>query len=448
MNRRRGAGAAWRAANMSLWLWPSVAVAVAGALGALLGAQPWGAEPFAEPLFRGDVAAGRAVLTALVGGLVTALSVIFSLAITGLQTVHQQYSPRLLRNFIRDTPTKVTLCVFAGTVAYMLAVLRATPPSDSGEPLPRLAIFVGMLLFLACVGIVAYFAQHITNAIRVHRAMDRVVADTHQALDLAGHAAGGRERVVAGETLPEPLESARVVAAEDTGYVREIDLDRLAEAARSHGASIRLRPMMGDQLIAGTPLAWAWPRDGGRLDADGVAGDVRRAVEIGPDRTQDTDVAYGLRQLVDVAVRAMSPSLNDPYTAVQAIDHMTVLLCRMAREGVPGGVVRDETGAVLVAAPSADLADQVRLAVDQPRRYGAQEPAVAVRLLKLLGDVGVLAPREARDALRSEVERVRAHAEGQASETDDLDPVRDEARAAMASIEGRPPPRGASSVRL
>ena len=159
-------------------------------------------------------------------------------------------------------------------------------------------------------------------------------------------------------------------------------------------------------------------------------------------------MACGLRQLVEVAMRAMSPSLNEPCTAVQAIDHMTVLLVRMAREGVPGGIVRGEGGALLVATPNADLADHIRLAVDQPRRYGAQEPVVAVRFLKLLDEVGALAPEAARPALRSEVERVRAHAEGQAAEIDDPGPVRGEAEAALAAIEGRPLPRGAPSVRL
>lgn len=202
--------------------------------------------------------------------------------------------------------------------------------------------------------------------------------------------------------------------------------------------------MIGDQVVSGTPLAWVWPRrSDDRLPHEAeLRRRINGAVEIG------TDVAYGFRQLVDVAVRAMSPSLNDPYTALQAIDHLTVLLCRLAREGVPSGVRRSADGAVLVAAPGSDLADYVRLATDQPRRYGAQEPAVAVRLLQLLRDVGALAPEDAKPALRAEVKRVLDHAEQQASDTDDLAPVRDAAQAALAWMAGRPQPQEASFVRL
>ena len=439
MNRRRGAAATWRQANMSLWLWPSVVVVVAYAVGALLSAHPFGEGSFAGGLFHAGAGGARTVLTALVGGLVTALSVVFSLTITGLQLVHQQYSPRLLRNFMRDRSAKVTLAVFAGTVAYILAVLRAMPPSDSPEPVPRLAIFGAMLLFMACVGIVAYFAQHITDAIRVHNAMGRVVAETNDGIDRTAKAGSAPAGPAVRDGLPTPGEGGVVVPAGRTGYLQEADLDGLAAFAERGGLTVRLRPMIGDQVVEGTPLAWVWPRAGtdGLPDGDELRRGIKDAVEIGGDRTQDTDVAYGFRQLVDVAVRATSPSLNDPYTAVQAIDHMTVLLCRLAKEGVPDGVRRDANGAVLAAVPGVDLADYVKLACDQTRRYGAQEPAVAARLLKLLRDVGALAPEDAKPMLRAEVGRVLDHA-----------PVEDEAEAALAWIDGRPAPQEASFVRL
>ncbi|WP_181408113.1 DUF2254 domain-containing protein [Pararhizobium mangrovi] len=448
MNRRRGASAALRKVNASLWIWPLVAVAISYVVGIVLSAVPWGPTGFDSVLFRAGPSGARTVLTALVGGLVTALSVIFSLTITGLQTVHQQYSPRLLRNFMRDGATKITLGVFAGTVSYMLAVLRSLPGSDSAEEPPRLAIFFGMFLFLACVGIVAYFAQHITNSIRVQRAMNRVMGDTHYAIDLAQGMTAQHPRAVTREALPHPPAGALVVDIWRNGYVREVDVERLAAFARKTAASVRIRPMIGDYVVAGTPLAWVWSRNGADLDAETVRHALGKTIDIGPDRTEDTDVSYGLRQFVDVAVRAMSPSLNDPYTAIQAIDHMTEIVCRLARDGVPGGIVRDEDGALLVAPPGLDLAGYVQLAVEQPARYGGAEPSVVVRLLQLVRNAAALAPEEARPALREEVERIRRHATDQARNDTDLAPIQEEAEAALAWLDGKVTYPEASPVRL
>lgn len=448
MNRRRGAGAVWRQINMSLWLWPGVAVVVAYVFGLWVSRVQLGSDSIAGTLFQGDGSAGRSILTALVGGLVTALSVIFSLTITGLQLVHQQYSPRLLRNFIRDRSTKVTLGVFAGTVAYILAVLQSFPPSDSPEPVPRLAIFLGMVLFMACVGAVAYFAQHITQSIRVHKTMDRVAEDSRHAIRLSNKAAPAQAHTAIRAPLPQPPDHAVLIDAWRSGYVREIDVTHLADRAGKAGATLRMRPMIGDHVIEGMPLAWYWSRGEGDVDATVMRRELRKAVEIGEDRSEDTDVSYGFRQLVDVAVRAMSPSLNDPYTAIQAIDHMTVLLCGLARSGMPDGVVRDADGALLVAVPGADLADYLRLAIDQPCRYGGGEPAVAVRLLKMLSEVGALAPSEARQAIEAEIDRVSAYASSQMNEHDDLTSVQEEAAAARAALNGQTPVHTSVALRM
>lgn len=448
MNRRRGAGALWRQANMSLWLWPTVAVIVAYLFGLWISRVQLGPDTIAATLFSGDGSTGRSILTALVGGLVTALSVIFSLTITGLQLVHQQYSPRLLRNFIRDRATKVTLGIFAGTVAYLLAVLQSFPPSSSPEPVPRLAIFVGMVLFMACVGAVAYFAQHITQSIRVHKTMDRVSHDSRHAIALSNRAPRSQIHTAIRDPLPEPPAEAVLLDAWRSGYVREIDVEHLADQARGEGATLRMRTMIGDHVVEATPLAWYWSRTGQTVDAVAMRRHLRKAVEIGADRSEDTDVSYGFRQLVDVAVRAMSPSLNDPYTANQAIDHMTVLLCRLARDGLPNGVARDGDGALLVAVPGADLADYVRLAVDQPCRYGGSEPAVVVRLLKMLADVGTLAPTEAHSAIDAEIERVRDYAMDQMNDRDDLASIREEVSAARAALNGQAPVHSSPALRM
>lgn len=432
MNRRRGTRATLRQANMSLWLWPSVAAAAAFGVGVALGSITLGEDSFATTFFKADVSAARAVLAALVGGLVTAFSVVFSLAITALQAVHARYSPRLLRNFMRDSGTKITLGVFAGSVAYMLAVLQQLPASDSSDPVPRLAVVVAMALFMACVGVVAFFTQHITHSIRVHKVMQRVVDECHRSIDLAAHTFSRSSAHSPPDSMTQPADETAitVVAAERSGYVQEIDLDKLADFAKRAGVVLRLAPVIGDQVMAGTPLAWVTPHNANGNESATYHRGVNDHVEVGLDRSMDTDIAYSLRQLVDVAVRAMSPSTNDPYTAMQALDHLTMLLCRLAHEDMADGVRRDRDGTLLVQTPVLGLEAYVRLACDQPRRYGGHEPAVAMRLLKLLRNVASRAPDRMQPALRSEIDRVLEHAERHMTPEDDLDPIRVEAETA------------------
>jgi uncharacterized membrane protein len=435
-----------KSTGTSLWLWPTITVVIAFIVGTILSSTVLGEWASAEVLFFAEANAGRQVLTALVGGLITALSVIFMLTITGLQLVHQQYSPRLLGNFMQDTGTKLTLSVFAGTVAYILAVLRNMPAEDAAEPVPRLAILGGMALFLACVWAVAYFAQHITNSVRVMSAMDRVVRDTHEAVDASRRLA--TDSKISHDEPARPPEKSTVVASTQVGYLQSVDLDALAAAAEEHGVTIRLRPMIGDQIVPNTPLAWVWERTAQGRHVSNLQEGINRAIRVGRDRSLETDVAYGFRQLIDVAVRAMSPGINDPYTAVQAIDHLTVLLARLAREGVPRFVRYDDDGAVLVAAPSPDLFTYLSLVCDQVRRYGGQEPVVAVRLMKMLRDVSASAPDEVQPRLRAEVERLLEHAEKNAKETDDLEPVRAEAKTALEWIDGNIAAEETTFVRL
>lgn len=424
---------------------------VAFMVGTLLSSGPFTGKLADGWMFEAGASGGRALLTALVGGLVTALSVVFSLTITGLQTVHQQYSPRLLRNFVRDRGTKLTLGVFAGTVAYLLAVLRSMPPADSGEPVPRVAILGGMVLFMACVGVVAYFAQHITNSVRVHDVMQRVVTETRQAFDRALRTAelGVRRSAVLGP-LPEPGGNALPIVAHRTGYLHDVDLDTLARVAEETGCGVRLRVAVGELVLEGTTLAFVWPlpRFAASIDTEIWGQALCSACAFGPSRSEDVDVAYGFRQLVDVAVRAMSPSLNDPYTAMQAIDHLTVLTCDIARRGVPNNVLQFADHHVLVAVPSLDLIDYVRLACDQPRRYGVQEPAVAVRLLGLIRDVATHAHPDANKALHHELERIEQHARRAAEVGADLSPVEAAADAARAAISGARSMQDASHVRM
>jgi len=182
-----------------------------------------------------------------------------------------------------------------------------------------------------------------------------------------------------------PITSAR------SGYVQVVRPGRLLSQAAVHGVRVRLRPRVGEHVVAGTTLAWIWhgsPRDPAP-DPGAFSPVLHAGVRIGFERTLEQDAAFGIRQLVDVACKALSPAINDPYTAVQAIDHLSVIFCALARRPLGNHVVRHDSGA-LVIVPGRRFPEYLAVMCGLIRRYGAREPTVAHALLRLLNNCAAM----------------------------------------------------------
>ena len=194
-------------------------------------------------------------------------------------------------------------------------------------------------------------------------------------------------------------------------------LDTLADAAIRHGVALRLAPAVGVHVTAGTTFGWAWPvDDSAHLDdeeeVEALARAVHGGIHLGVDRSLDEDVAFGIRQLVDIAARALSPGVNDPTSAVAAIDAMAVVCSELARSPSPIAVRRDAEGRVRAGASMSTFGELLALACDQPRRYGRGEPALLTALLRMLTDVAETARDDGRiDAVRTQIDATVAQAE-------------------------------------
>src|SRR5262249_27916874 len=187
------------------------------------------------------------------------------------------------------------------------------------------------------------------------------------------------------QDAPEVPEWAVPVASQRSGYVQSVRPGRLLAVAAGHGVCLRLRPRVGEHVVAGTTLAWIWaasPRDPSP-DPRVFAPVLREGVRIGFERTLEQDAALGIRQLVDVACKARSPAVNAPYTAVQAVDHLSVIFCALAQRPLGNHVARDGSGAVIV--PGRRFPEYLATMCGLIRRYGSREPTVAYALLRLLG---------------------------------------------------------------
>lgn len=407
--------------RQSLWFLPATAVVAALAVGFALGrlVSPPGGE-LDWLLFSGDNDSARGLLSTLLGAFVTVTGVVFSLTIVALQIASQQFSPRLLRTFLRNRGTQAALGVFLATCAYLTAVLQALP-TDAGD-VPRVAVTLAMLLSLCSLGTLVYFIHHITRSIRVEAIMLGVERETIAAIRAVYPDAAAPEPTPE-QRVPPP--GAAVLLADRSGYLQAVDLPVLVDAARDAGALVRLNPRVGSHVARGELLAWVWAdRPGGTVEDLGrleiALGD---GLQLGFDRTMRQDVAFGLGQLVDIAIRAISPAINDPRTAVEATHHLAVLVCELGPRHLHWLIGADGDGTIRAVVERHTFEDYLALALDQIRRYGAGEPLVTTSLLELLGDCAGAVDAGRRDALLRHVDLIVEAAERATVQAGDLAPV-------------------------
>jgi uncharacterized membrane protein len=427
----RGSGLWGERLRGSLWILPSVSVLAALVAGTLLAEVRADAPAFLEPLlFSGDADAAQALLSVVAGSIITVTSLVFSLTVLTLQIASSQYSPRLLRNFLQDRGNQVVLSTFLSTFAYCLAVLRTVQTDD----VPQLAISGVLLFVLASLMMLVYVIHHIAHSIRLDTIMRAVERQVLAAMER------NHPDQVTGPTwrneLPEPPPHATSILASDSGFLQTLAAAELLPLAQKHDVVIRFAPMVGDQVVRGAVLAWVWPRTGSqRVDAEEFARPINGAVRLGFERTLVQDVAFGIRQLVDVAVKGLSPALNDPATAVEAIGHLSVVMAQLATRRLGSHLLSTDGAAVRVAAPRRDFAAYLDLACGQIRRYGAGEPAVAEALLALLAGVAENVSAEDRRAvILANMRMITAAAEQASTEEADLLPVWAAAERVTASL--------------
>jgi len=418
----------------SLWVLPTLSVLAALAAGSLLSLVRIG--PRSPLAFQGTSGDARALLIGIAGTMVTVIALLLGLTVVALQLSSTQYSPRLLRNFLRDRPNQVVLSAFVATFAYSAAGLYTVGVSGGRDTasFPRLAVSGALVLLFVSLGLLVYFADHLVHSIQVDAIMS-VAERRTLAVIRDGLFAGGQD-------APEPPAWAVPVASPCSGYVQTVRPGRLLARAAGHAVCLRLRPRVGEHVVAGTTLAWIWrpsPRDPAP-DAHAFVPVLDAGVRIGFERTLEQDAALGIRQLVDVACKALSPAVNDPYTAVQAVDHLSVIFCALARRPLGNHVARGDGGAAVIV-PGRRFPEYLAVMCGLIRRYGAREPTVAHALLRLLGNCAAVAgdDPERRTAIDEQARIVVADAEREVAQAADLVLAHAEAEAVRQVVAGQRP---------
>jgi len=375
---------------------PLLIAVVLGACGAVLSsleeAAPIAATWVPTTLFpsREDPQVAQVILSVIAQSIMTVVSIVFAILLMTLTLASMQFSPRILISFVRDRGTQWTLGIFLGTFSYCVAALpaaRAMPHPFA----PVVTVAGAMLLALVCVGWLLFFIHHISQAISVNHIVDRIARETEQVVDeLMPHPRAGHYKAAPPAFVPEEPEFA--ILNEVSGYIRFIDTRRLVEFARTHHLRVRVTRQVGHFVPAGIPLLMVSRRS--RLDRDHAV-ELTGAFDIGPMRTLQQDVEFGVIQIVDIALRAISPAVNDPSTAISCIDQITRILIRWVDRFPPESLLFNPPHVLRVVLPWIDLEGLLNTAIEQIRAYAATDAAVSLRLLRLLHDVAVTVENDA-----------------------------------------------------
>jgi uncharacterized membrane protein len=370
------------------WVLPTFGIVIGLGAGALLSMIPVkDGSLIDKAMFQGTAGDARGVLIVVSATMITTTGIVFSLTVLSLQIASSQFSVRLLRTFLRDVPNQVVLAIFVCTFAYATGgLLTVGERARGGEFVPKVAVTGSLALAFASIGALIYFLHHLVHSIQIDAIVESAQTRT---LALVDELFPDRDSPEPAEVAPPERPDAAVpLLAPKSGYLQTVDIDDLADLAVASAQSIQFVTFVGDYVTAGGILGWCWRR--GRADQHtdpDVLQRILRHVHIGFERTLQQDVRFGLRQMVDIALRALSPAINDPYTGVQVVHHVSAVEAVLASRAIQDDVRRDGLGNVLVWLPYPGFATYLQLGCSQIRRYGTREPLVLAALLQMLSAV-------------------------------------------------------------
>ncbi len=373
-------------------------------------------------LYGNKPAGARALLSTVAGSMIGVAGVTFSITIASVVYASGQYGPRLLMNFMRDRGNQVTLGTFISTFLYCLLVLRTVRSADEapvGEPLagdvigafvPHVAVLTAIGLALASVAVLIFFIHHIPESIHVSNVIAGVGRGLNGKVDTLFP-----DRI--GGPPPEPMppdaraevpasffDEATPVAAAHTGYIQSLDAEGLLEVAAARDLVLRVKYRPGDFVSEGETLLLAWPRD--RVD-EAVGDELTAHFAQGRHRTALQDIRFLVNELVEIAARALSPGVNDPFTAINCLDWLGSMLKNLVTRAFPETTRHDADGNVRVVAEPTTFAEFTEAIFDQLRPYVATDRNAAIHAFRILGEVGGMTGREDRlRALRDAADRL------------------------------------------
>jgi uncharacterized membrane protein len=358
-------------------------------------------------LFGAGAEGSRQMLATLAGSMMTVLGVTFSMTLVALTLASSQYTSRILRNFMRSRVTQGTLGTFAGIFTYCLIVLRTIRNGGGSDFVPGLAVFFGFVLALCSVGVLIFFIHHIASSIQASSIIASVARETMTVIEQlfpeqsgsttkdAGDASQGRR--VLNEATWRPIPAA------ETGYIQSVDREALLRLALASQTTLRMERGVGDFVVRNTALASLAQED--PLDQETITA-LNASYSISSHRTVAQDPAFGIRQIVDMALKALSPGVNDTSTAVMCIDYLTAILALLVTRDIPSSL-HYQDGELRMIFIGPDFESLLDESLDQIRSSGAGNVAIMARILGALETIsGQTSSARYQRALREQVQQI------------------------------------------
>ena len=346
-------------------------------------------------LYADDVESMRRLLLTITASIIGIVGVVFSILMVPLTIAATQFGPRLLRTFLRDTGTHFTLGTFTSTFIFCILVLLQLR-DDKTSPIPQVSATTGILLGFICFGILIYFINHVARSIQASVVIAEVseelqVAIDHELPDPLPEVTAPLKPDAAGTSPSEPAGPTHAVIAVKSGYVLARADDELMQLATEQDLVLQLLHRPGDFVVKDTILARTWPAAKASENADAA---VNKAFILGPQRTLVQDLTFGINELVELAVRALSPGINDPFTAMTCLDWLGTALTRMTSRAFPSPRQYDEQGHLRLLTNPITFTCLTDAAFNQIRDYGRTSPAVTLRLLHTIAIIAQCARTE------------------------------------------------------
>ena len=375
----------------SLWLWPAVAAIGAWVAGDLA-TRHLHTFTFHEGLFPTNLDDARTLLATIAAALLTFTGVVFSITLVALQMSSTQYSPRVLRTFVRKPVTKLALATFIATFVYSLTLLAQVGTTTAAHTVPQGAVALSYLLVMASVLVFVVFVHSTVRSMRVTYVIQAVSKETLQAIHAMFPPASSYQEAAEPALVVTPV----VIPFDRADAVIDgVDTHHLAALARRHDCVVRLCVPVGTFMVQGSQLL---ELHGGSAPS---TAQIFGALDCGAVRSLYQDPCYGVRQLVDIAIRAVSPAINDPTTAVQTLDRLHGTLRAIADRPDPSGLALDAAGTVRVIIPEPDWTRVFDLAFTEIALYGAGDPQISRKLMAIFDDLSACVEGERLAAIES-----------------------------------------------
>jgi uncharacterized membrane protein len=352
----------------------------------------------------GSIDDARAILAATMGAVATVLALIFSVALLVLSMVATLFGPRLLYRFLQDWVTQVTIGLFMGTFVYICLVFLVTHQDSTSTFIPQISLITSWVLVVLSFGFLVYYSHRVARSIQNPDMIGAIVDDLRVAVvgsHVPARGEGTGERP-ADAAILRLAETGVMASCPKSGYLQHVEHGALVAAARAANALIVLRFRPGQFVFRGEPLAAIVPADNaGRLEAA-----LDRAIHIGRHRTLTQDSEFGIAQVVEIAIRALSPAVNDTFTGVACVDWLADALLTLAEQPPLEGNWYDSGGRLRVWMPPVRLERLVKLAFDQIRQASTTTPAVLIRQLDAIRRLAPRLPFVCRESLSDQADAI------------------------------------------